>query len=80
MPISPHQLWHQLSASEQAAIRADLIAVFQEVIHAYVRTDHPHPCSPEARRITCANRVHINRSTIKKVYDYSTAYNSGPKT
>ena len=40
MPCNPTQLWTRLSPAWQTRIRADLTALFQEVIDAQLRSIH----------------------------------------
>ena len=40
MPCNPTQLWNRLSPAWQTRIRADLTALFQEVIDAQLRSDY----------------------------------------
>ena len=45
------QLWHRLSPTWQTRIRADLTALFQEVIAAQLRADHPPTSGPQGRHL-----------------------------
>jgi hypothetical protein len=49
MPCNPTQLWTQLSPTWQTRIRADLTALFQEVIDAQLRPDYAPTSGPQGR-------------------------------
>src|SRR5262249_47759555 len=49
MPCNPTQLWNRLSPTWQARIRADLTALFQEVIDAQLRADYTPTSGPQGR-------------------------------
>jgi hypothetical protein len=49
MPCNPTQLWTQLSPTWQTRIRADLTALFQEVIDAQLRPDDAPTSGPQGR-------------------------------
>src|SRR3954462_11747625 len=63
MPTHPANVWRQLPPQLQAQLRADLSAIFQEVIHGYLRSrdisapgaqsDHLHsPIDPQQGIVT----------------------------
>src|SRR4029434_10568017 len=51
MPCNPTQLWNRLSPTWQTRIRADLTALFQEVIDAQLRPDYTPTSGPQGRHL-----------------------------
>src|SRR5712691_12909418 len=51
MPCNPTQLWTRLSPTWQTRIRADLTALFQEVIDAQLRPDYAPTSGPQGRHV-----------------------------
>src|SRR5262249_28930815 len=51
MPCNPTQVWNRLSPTWQTRIRADLTALFQEVIDAQCRPDYAPTSGPQGRHL-----------------------------
>src|SRR5919198_4544936 len=49
MPYAPRAIWHVLSPALQAHIRADLAAIFQEVLAVQLRRHHTPASDPQSR-------------------------------
>src|SRR4051812_44981688 len=69
MPCNPTQLWNRLSPTWQTRIRADLTALFQEVIDAQCRPDYAPTWGRTSSRVT-------NRHLTTSQYGHSLSENT----